>query len=144
MVVFYLDEQSIRRQQCQALVLACERLRVTLSEGDLPHAPAHSCAVMAAALCDALEGAGLRFVDREAATDNVALALWEGLAVISADAQAADAEHTTYSPVFSWLAPVLHSLAAITESVGSAATISVSDQVRSQFLEQLQAEASPW
>lgn len=140
MTVFFLDEDSIRRQQSQALANACLRLRDTMVEDDFEHAPAHSCIVVADALCEALEGAGVRFADRDAAAANLTVALWEGMAVISADAQRDD-DGVSHSPVFPWLAPVVHALAAINDSVASTAPIPVDDRLRARFREQLAAEA---
>lgn len=137
---FFLDADSIRRQQAAALSVACARLHATMADNALCESPAHSCVVLAVAVCDALEGVGVRFANRDMAEENVAVGLWAGIATVSADAQLDGDQAVAVCPVFAWLAPVLHMLGAVAESVAGAGPLDVSPEMLDTFRHQLAAE----
>lgn len=134
---FFLDGDSVRRQQAVALSGACGRLHAMMADHTLCESPAHSCVVLAVAVCDALEGVGVRFANREMAEENVAVGLWAGIATVSADAQL---DGGSVCPVFAWLAPVLHMLGAVADSVAGPAPLDVSQEMLDTFRHQLDAE----
>ena len=123
---FLLDEDSIRRQQADAVRTTLARLMAAVEGSDYADAPGRSCELLAEALVDALEGVGVRFGDRRGAVMIFAVALWGGIAAVVADAQREELEtepgdeDVELAPVFVALAPAFNLIGALADSITTA------------------------
>lgn len=143
--LYFLDAESIRRQQSDAARNAHARMMAAVEAGGYADAPGRSCELVAEALAELLEGAGVRFADRRAAVVTLAIALWGGIAVVSAEAQREELEadgddEVEVAPIFPWLAPAFNLVGAIADAITTTEPPQGSDAFAESLREQLADE----
>lgn len=144
--IFLLDEDSIRRQQADAASRAHARLIATVDDIDHSEAPGHSCRLLAGVFVEMLEGAGIRFADRQAAVAKIEIALWGGVGAVHAEInrdqyEAEDGdEDVVVSPVYFSLAAAYNLIGAIACAIGSSEPPIGLDGLAATLAEQLADE----